>query len=745
MGWFTQWFGFIHSPAIRRFIPRLNRLLREYLPLTFSRRHGDPSRPWNRFSIDLQDADGNEIFAYQGNWRDIFQNWEALLQGYPCYYPSAIHRFLNTSSADGYNPYRISKDGFEWEEPNPEDPWANIGYWGDHQIVYLLRLLEPASRYLGNWWSDHLESAVYVYSDIPYRIGAFDKRIANPRETIGFDFEHAERIRQRVAAKGTDGKLLHSGSDLVRVNLIEKLCVPVLAKMGNFVPGAGIWMNTQRPEWNDANNALVGYGVSLVTAGYLFRYARFIRKTFAASISGNTFELSAPVAQWLQQQSNLFSVMPKSIDDSERLQVMRSLAAITDAFHGKLYSGQLTEEKMALSGDSVLTWLEQIENLLAGTLRENRRSDGLYHSYNLLKFDPDSVAIKHLQLMLEGQVSILSSGLLSPDESLQIYSALRKSDLYRSDQHSYLLYPNRQLPGFLQKNKIPAEMVATCGDWKQLADNGTTRILRPSPDGVFYAFAADLRNANDLRSRLTSDHANRTSKEHQMLIDLFEDSFNHHAFTGRSGTFYAYEGLGSIYWHMVSKLALAVLEEAVANHENGDTFHFQKLLTAYRDIKSGLGVDKSVTTHGAIPTDAYSHTPGHAGAQQPGMTGQVKEDILCRLLEWGVFVRAGRLSFVDGFFDKERELLMEPAECQFVHVNGSAESIMLDSGSCLFSCCQIPIIYRSAGFSKSNITVHYFNGNKVTIDDTELPFNISEEVFQRRGLVSRIEVSFANF
>ena len=39
----------------------------------------------------------------------------------------------------------------------------------------------------------------------------------------------------------------------------------VLAKMSNFIPEGGIWMNTQRPEWNDANNALVGNGVSMVT------------------------------------------------------------------------------------------------------------------------------------------------------------------------------------------------------------------------------------------------------------------------------------------------------------------------------------------------------------------------------------------------------------------------------------------------------------------------------------------------
>ena len=48
--------------------------------------------------------------------------------------------------------------------------------------------------------------------------------------------------------------------------------MPALVKIGNLVPGGGIWMNTQRPEWNDANNALVGYGLSMVTLCYLRRY-----------------------------------------------------------------------------------------------------------------------------------------------------------------------------------------------------------------------------------------------------------------------------------------------------------------------------------------------------------------------------------------------------------------------------------------------------------------------------------------
>ena len=35
------------------------------------------------------------------------------------------------------------------------------------------------------------------------------------------------------------------------------LLVLLLARFFNYIPEAGLWMNTQRPEWNDANNALV--------------------------------------------------------------------------------------------------------------------------------------------------------------------------------------------------------------------------------------------------------------------------------------------------------------------------------------------------------------------------------------------------------------------------------------------------------------------------------------------------------
>ncbi|MCE2997593.1 MAG: hypothetical protein LW863_18495, partial [Flammeovirgaceae bacterium] len=120
--------------------PDLKRLCFEYLPLKFSRRHGDPSRPWNQFSINTRNEHtGAKVLDYAGNWRDIFQNWEALAHSYPDFIEGMIFKFLNASTFDGYNPYRITKNGIDWERIEADDPWSYIGYWGDHQIIYLLK------------------------------------------------------------------------------------------------------------------------------------------------------------------------------------------------------------------------------------------------------------------------------------------------------------------------------------------------------------------------------------------------------------------------------------------------------------------------------------------------------------------------------------------------------------------------------------------------------------------------------
>src|SRR5205085_4673434 len=91
----------------------------------------------------------------------------------------------------------------------------------------------------------------------------------------------------------------------------------------------------------------------------------------------------------------------------------------------------------------------------------NKREDGLYHSYNLLDLSTEGEAVViNLYEMLEGQVAVLSSGMLSPEEAIGVVESLYKSAMYRGDQQSFMLYPERKLPSFLEKNVVPVMTVS---------------------------------------------------------------------------------------------------------------------------------------------------------------------------------------------------------------------------------------------------------------------------------------------
>ena len=96
--------------------------------------------------------------------------------------------------------------------------------------------------------------------------------------------------------------------EVYNVNLTEKLLVTVLNKLSNFIPEAGIWMNTQRPEWNDANNALVGYGVSMVTLYYTRRYQKYLLELFA-NVDFEAVQLSSEVAGLLEAINTTLSII----------------------------------------------------------------------------------------------------------------------------------------------------------------------------------------------------------------------------------------------------------------------------------------------------------------------------------------------------------------------------------------------------------------------------------------------------
>jgi hypothetical protein len=225
----------------------LIRLAEEYLPLVLSRRHGDPSRPWNRFDIRVKDEAGEAVHHFEGNWRDIFQNWEALAWSYPDFVDGFISKFLNASTIDGYNPYRITSKGIDWEAPDEDDPWISIGYWGDHQIIYLLKLLELEAKIRPDRLAERLNTPAYVFADVPYRLKSWANIVADPRDTVEFDVERNEKLMALREKVGADGLLLRNSSgELVRATLTEKLLIPATRKAGE--PCSRRWSLDEYPE-----------------------------------------------------------------------------------------------------------------------------------------------------------------------------------------------------------------------------------------------------------------------------------------------------------------------------------------------------------------------------------------------------------------------------------------------------------------------------------------------------------------
>ncbi len=732
--------------------PQLERLFFEYLPIGFSRRHGDPSRPWNHFRIRIRDEHGGETLDFQGNWRDIFQNWEALALSFPEYLESMVRRFVNASTVDGHNPYRIARDGIDWEEPEAGNPWASFGYWGDHQIIYLLKLLEAFEQHDPGAPAALLAEKQFTYANVPYRIKAFDEILLDPRDTIAFDAERSRRLREQSRLEGSDAKLLSDEPGMpALVTLMEKLLVPVLAKWSHFLPGGGIWLNTQRPEWNDANNALVGNGLSMVTLCHLRRHQAFLMRLVASNPEAS-YPVSTPVVTWLESLSDTLASGDPETDASSprrRHDLLLALGRAGETYRELAYKKGFTGATKPLRTARILNFLRLLQEWTDPTIRMNRRPDGLFHAYNLMRIDGDRVEIRRLDLMLEGQVAALSAQCLAPAESADLLDSLRQSELYCPHRQSFLLYPDRPVTSFLEKNRLNAAAARSNPLLAAMLESGDGRIVRGESD-TLCRFHPDLRNASLLRARLKEIAAENLygslpAEECSRVEALYEEVFQHHGFTGRSGSMFAYEGLGSIYWHMVSKLLLATQECLAQARFQGAAAEVCRRLDGHYDaIRDGLGFRKTARAYGAFPTDPYSHSPAYAGAQQPGMTGQVKEEILTRRGELGVWVRDGCVTFFPIHDCLQRELLSSEAVFEMIDLKGTGETFLLPPGAIGYTLCQTPVICAVQPEGRTRIRIHYRDGNSRTDEGAVLSRPDSKSLFRREDRIHFLEVFLAS-
>ena len=128
---------------------------------------------------------------------------------------------------------------------------------------------------------------------------------------------------------------------VVHVSMAEKLLVLQLSKLSNFIPDGGIWLNTQRPEWNDANNALVGYGVSMVTLYYLNRHISFINNVLK-DVNETEFEISNEVLAWFKDTKETYEkyspTINEKLDAVKRKTFVQELQKLFSNYRQKTYN-----------------------------------------------------------------------------------------------------------------------------------------------------------------------------------------------------------------------------------------------------------------------------------------------------------------------------------------------------------------------------------------------------------------------
>ena len=97
----------------------------------------------------------------------------------------------------------------------------------------------------------------------------------------------------------------------------------------------------------------------------------------------------------------------------------------------------------------------------SGRSGANRRDDGLYHGYNLLHVEAGRASVDPPLPDARGPGRrARRPGCWRRPRRSAVLRALRASELYRADQNSYLLYPDRDLPSVPERNTIAGAAAA---------------------------------------------------------------------------------------------------------------------------------------------------------------------------------------------------------------------------------------------------------------------------------------------
>ncbi|MBQ7636482.1 MAG: cellobiose phosphorylase [Lachnospiraceae bacterium] len=329
----------------------------------YSRKHGDPERDYNFFTID-----GEYYSQGNGNFRDVCQNRRNDVFFCPGLKDYNVRYFTSLIQLDGYNPLEIRpatftvKAGKEEEAKallheacgsdaadnvlegrfKPGSIFRRISAKGlklkENPKTLVMKLLDLCNQHieagaLEGYWSDHwdyildlVENYLAVYPDKAeeflnaggYRFYDSDMQVKERARSYVLDgskvrrYEAMERVAEKAAEPGfvpggTNWKKDKAGN-MVEVTLFAKLLTLALTKLTILDPyGMGVEMEGGKPGWNDAMN-----GLPAMFAGSMpetFELKRLL--SFLSQYSfGHIASLPVEVAAFLRKTAAILKEFP---------------------------------------------------------------------------------------------------------------------------------------------------------------------------------------------------------------------------------------------------------------------------------------------------------------------------------------------------------------------------------------------------------------------------------------------------
>ena len=382
----------------------------------YSRKHGDPEREYNYFSL------GDEYYAQgNGNYRDVNQNRRCDVLFEPRLGAENVHTFYELIQIDGYNPlvltaatYRLPDNGADCMP----DEYAAVKrlLLGDFTPGQLAMALEsagvpkqelpervariicecetqPNADYGEGYWCDHwtynldqIESYLAVwpekkrellFEDASYRWYRA-RAMINPRAKRYRLTPNGLRQYNAVTVlpSGTDGQwLCDERGEPVRSTPIEKLLLLCAIKTATLdAAGMGVEMEGGKPGWYDALNGLPGLlGSSMAESCELLRLLRFTSDALREQ-SGD-ISLHAQIAELLQCVSSTAERV------SEPFKRWEEWNQTKEAFRAET-SARLSGKRVTLAAQALADMLKPLERAVSeGIDRAVRLGGGICPTY----------------------------------------------------------------------------------------------------------------------------------------------------------------------------------------------------------------------------------------------------------------------------------------------------------------------------------------------------------------------------